>query len=154
MVFCCSNTLISITLQTFLKHNCQHQIGSLLLLCKQGNVFDLFFQEHLKKKNKDKSDLLSSCYHCSCLIKKLLCYKEIFNNTSYIQEKNQNTLSFNPIFSHSRPTQSLKYIRRGLRSLIPWMEGAPPQLCWCSLRSQMSNQVFFSLFATLFMSSI
>ena len=86
--FSCSNTSMSITTKAFLKHTCQRQIASLLLLCKQGNIFNLSFQEQVKKKkniNEDKSDLLSCCYSYS--YKKLLYYKEIFNNTLYIQEK-------------------------------------------------------------------
>ena len=43
----CSN--ISISIKTFPKHTFQRQIASLLLLCKQGNVFCLFFQEQLNK---------------------------------------------------------------------------------------------------------
>ena len=39
-----SNTSTSITLKTFLKHTHQRQTASLLLLCKQGNFFNLFFQ--------------------------------------------------------------------------------------------------------------
>ena len=64
MEFSCSNTSISVTLRTFVKYTRQRQIAFLLLLCKQGNVFDLFFQEQSKKKNinEDKSDLLSCCY--------------------------------------------------------------------------------------------
>ena len=45
----CSNISISITLKTFLKHTFQCQIASLLLLCKQGNVFCLFFQEQFQE---------------------------------------------------------------------------------------------------------
>ena len=44
-----SNISISITLKTFLEHTFQRQIASLLLLCEQGNVFCLFFQETLNK---------------------------------------------------------------------------------------------------------
>ena len=53
-------------------------------------------------------------------------------------------LSFNPILSQSRATQSLNFFRKGLRSLTPPLEGAsPPELCCFSLRSKMSNQVLF-----------
>ena len=87
----CSNISISITLKTFWKHTFQRQIASLLLFCKQGNIFCLLFQEQLNKT------------------------------------KWNNMLSFNPTLSQSRATQSLKN----------------PQICCCSLRLQMSDQVLF-----------
>ena len=77
MGFSCSNTSISITLKTFLKHTRQRQIASLLLLCKQGNVFDLFFQEQLKKKKTIKINLICFLAVIHTLIKaKIHC--EIF----------------------------------------------------------------------------
>ena len=45
-------------------------------------------------------------------------------------------LSFNAILNQSRAMQSLKNFRRRLR-------GGGGVLCWCSLRSQMSDQVLF-----------
>ena len=92
----CSN--ISISIKTFPKHTFQQQIASFLLLCKQGNIFCLFFEEQLNKI------------------------------------KENNMLSFNPILSQSRATQSLQN----------------PQLCWCLLCAQMSSQVLFPyLYTTL-----
>ena len=78
------------------------------------------------------------------VIKKLLYYEEIFNNTLYIQEKKQNDmLSFNPILSQFRAMQSLK--RRGPLNAPAGKEHPfrAPKLCWCSLRSQMLDQVLF-----------
>ena len=77
MGFSCSNSSISITLKTFL-----------LLLCKQGNVFDLFYQEWLRKKTSIKINLIYFLALIYTLIEKLLYYQEIFNNT-YTQEKNR-----------------------------------------------------------------
>ena len=45
-------------------------------------------------------------------------------------------LSFNAILNQSRAMQSLKNFRRRLG-------GGGGVLCWCSLRSQMSDQVLF-----------
>ena len=81
MGFSCSSTSFSITLKAFLKHICQRQIGSLLFLCKQGNVFDLFFQEQLNKKTLIKINPICFLDVIHSLIKKLLYYEEIFNNT-------------------------------------------------------------------------
>ena len=50
-------------------------------------------------------------------------------------------LSFNPILSQSTATQSLKNFRRRLIPLTPPLGRSTPQLYWCSLRSQMSDQV-------------
>ena len=110
MRFSCSSTSLSITLKTFLKHTCQCQIASLSLYVNKEMFSISFFQEQLKKKNKHNSDLLSCCYSYS-----YKNYEEIFNNTSYIQEKKQNNmLPFNPILSQSRAMQSLKNFQRGL----------------------------------------
>ena len=81
---------------------------------KWGCPFDLFFQEQFLK-TLIKINLIWFLAVIHTLIKRFLCYKEIFNNTLHIQEKNQNNmLSFNPISSQSRATQNLKNVRRGL----------------------------------------
>ena len=51
----------------FLKYTRRRETASLLLLCKQGNVFNLCSQEQLKKKNinEDISGLRSCCYSYS-----------------------------------------------------------------------------------------
>ena len=77
-----------------------------VFLLKHLNFY-LFFQEHLKKKTLIKINLICFLTVIHTLIKKLFYYKEIFNNTLCIQEKNNNMLSFNPMLSQSRVTQSL-----------------------------------------------
>ena len=74
---------------------------------KWGCPFDLFFQEQFLKKALIKINLIWFLAVIHTLIKKFLYYKEIFNNALHIQEKKQNNmLSFNPILSQSRATQS------------------------------------------------
>ena len=82
--------------------------------------FRSLFSRTIFKKALIKINLIWVLAVIYTLIKRFLCYKEIFNNTLHIQEKNQNNmLSFNPISSQSRATQNLKNVRRGLFPLKP-----------------------------------
>ena len=60
------------------------------------------------------------------LIKKLLYYKEVFNNTLYSGKKQNNMLSFNLILSQCRALESLKIFQRGFCPLTPPLGGVPP----------------------------
>ena len=80
------------------------------------------------------------------LIKNCFITKK-YLTTHIFRKKQINLLSFNAILSQSKATQSLNIFQRGLRLLTPRLGGvlpeSAPQLCWCSLCSQMPDKVLF-----------
>ena len=89
MGFSCWNIEISITLKAFLKHTCQCQIAFLLLLCKEGNIFDLFFQEQLKEKTLIKIKLICFLAVIHTLIKRCSITKKYLTTHYVFREKKQ-----------------------------------------------------------------
>ena len=106
------------------------------------NLSISFFKSN-KKKVLIKINLICFLAVVHTLIKNVLYYKEI-NNALYIQKKKQNKmLSFNPILSQSRATQSERNVWRGLFLLTPSLGEGEELNVWPS---------FMSLFATLALS--
>ena len=82
-----AQTFKFLTLKTFLKYTCHRQIAFLLLLCKQGNVFNLFFYGTIEEE-KTLIEINLICFSSSYSYsnKKVGILQRNILNTLYIQE--------------------------------------------------------------------